>query len=321
MSVISADASGCESIVPVYEELLEKVPCPLCNGTDAEFKLSACDRLYGQPGDYSLVECRDCHLKYVNPRPTFEGLARHYPPDYFASRPPEESPFFLRPVQALQAMGRIRTLERMIGRFSPGQRVLDVGCGANELVNQFRRMRKCEGIGVEFNSKVVEYVRTKRGLPIVEGTLRDAGFADASFDLTTMMEYLEHEANPREVLLEARRVTRTGGHLAIEIPFIDGLPARVFGSRWATLDFPRHLVFFTPDTLKKMLAKCGFRLLRVEKFGVPLALGISFATALGYRRLNRMSSLEFLLMSLLSLPFAPFAPLLPEFMFAVAEAV
>ena len=309
-----------ESMVPRHSEPLENVRCPLCGRDEAELRLRACDRLYGRPGDYSLVECTHCHLKYLNPRSTLEALARHYPPDYFASRSPEEAPFFLRPVPGLQAIGRLRTLERMIGRIDPGTRLLDVGCGLNELLNQFRRLRGCDGVGVELNSKVVSYVREKRGLPIVEGTLKDARFPDASFDLTTMMQYLEHEPEPRAVLLEARRVTRPGGHLAIEIPYLDGLPARLFGSRWATLDFPRHLVFFSPATLETMLAQCGFRLLRVHKFGVPFAIGISFATALGYRHLNRMSSLEFIVMSLLSLPFAPFAPLLPEFMTVLAQA-
>jgi SAM-dependent methyltransferase len=306
------------------DEPQETVPCPLCGGSDSRHRFYSQDILYGLPGDYALVECVRCGLNYVNPRPTIQALGRHYPEDYFASRPPEKAPVLLRPfVRAIvtgQAMSRIGAVERALGRLAPGTKIVDVGCGLNELVRQAIRLRKCEGIGVEFNPKVVEYVRDVRRLPIVKGTLEDARFDDGAFDLLTMIEYLEHEPNPKDVLREARRVVRTGGHIAIEIPYIDGLPGRTFGPRWGALDLPRHLVFYSKKTLEQMLSETGFRLIHLRTFGIPLSIGVTFASLIGCRRLNRMSSLGGLLMGLSALPFVPFTALLPEFLFAVARA-
>jgi SAM-dependent methyltransferase len=271
-----------------------------------------------------LVECTACHLNYVNPRPTFEALGRHYPPDYFASRPPDAAPWLFRPIAraavALQAMGRISATERVLGRLTPGTKILDIGCGLNEFLNQTMRVRRCEGIGVELNAKVVEYVRRASRAPILEGTLVDGGFDDEAFDLITMFQYLEHEPNPRQVLDEARRVVKKGGHIAIEIPHIMGLPARLFGPRWGALDLPRHLVFYTPQSLGAMLEKSGFKLLRYRPFGLPGAFGVSLAAFVGCRHLNRMNSAQMGLMTLASIPFMPFASLLPDFLFAVARA-
>lgn len=304
-------------------ETLETVPCPLCESRQYTLRFEACDRLYGLPGTYSLVKCASCGLDYMNPRPTFEALKRHYPEDYFASRPPEDLPFFMRTVHrsslAAQAKGRIRMTERVLGRLPGDTKVLDIGCGLNELVGQLMRLRGCDGVGVDFNQAVVKHVRDTRKLPIVQGTLDSAGFQDDQFDVAFMIEYLEHEANPRQVLTEARRVTRKGGHLIIEIPFLEGLPGRLFRSRWCMLDLPRHFVFFNAKTLEQLLQSCGYRLIHLHTYGIPFSIGPSLFMALGHTRFNRINSFELFLMGLISLPFLPFTPLLPECIFAVAQ--
>src|SRR5258706_2973240 len=115
------------------DEPQETVPCPLCDGAESQVRFYASDILYGLPGDYALVECKSCGLNYVNPRPTFEALGRHYPEDYFASRPPEQAPWLFRPaaraILAVQAMSRVGAVERAIGRLPPGTKIVDVGCG------------------------------------------------------------------------------------------------------------------------------------------------------------------------------------------------
>src|SRR5262249_35491136 len=80
-----------------HGEALEEVACPLCDSEASEVHLVGKDLLYGQPGTYPVVRCSSCGLSYVNPRPTFEALAVHYPDDYFCYVPPEESPALLRP--------------------------------------------------------------------------------------------------------------------------------------------------------------------------------------------------------------------------------
>lgn len=312
-----------EALVPVYESQ-ETVPCPLCGSAERNLMFRACDRFFGLPGEYSLVRCAACGLAHVNPRPTFEALGRHYPADYFATRPPEEAPAWLRPIArallVMQTLSRVRKAERVLGKFAPGTKVLDVGCGLNEYAHQLIKLRKCDAIGVEFSPTVVSYVQKKGQAPIVAGTLQSAGFEDAQFDFISMNEYLEHEPNPREVLDVARRIIKPGGHLAIEIPHIEGLPARIFRSRWGMLDIPRHLIFYSPETLSKLLERCGFRLVHVQTFGLPFSIGASFALALGNKRLGRMNTLESLFVGLTGGLFIPFFPFMHEFMFAVARA-
>jgi ubiquinone/menaquinone biosynthesis C-methylase UbiE len=306
------------------DEPQEEVPCPLCGADAPLLVMQARDRLFGRPGTYRVVRCQHCDMRYLSPRPRLDALGAHYPDDYFIYKTPDQAPAVMLPVLKLIRRQRwgsyLRRLERGRGRLAADAQLVDVGCGQNDWLNDLRALRGCQGIGVDFKPEMVAYVRDKLKLPIVQGTLHEARFENGRFDLVTMNEYLEHEPDPRGVLSEARRITKQGGHVAVEIPFIEGLPARLFGSRWSQVDAPRHLSYFTRATLGEMLKRCGYRLVHTETFQIPLIIGFSVLQACGATRMGRIGLLEGILAGLGALPFLLAYPLMDEFMFAVAEA-
>jgi SAM-dependent methyltransferase len=263
-------------------------------------------------------------MKYVDPRPTVEALARHYPDDYPPVRVPGAKPTLAGRLGDvlidLRWLGYIRAVERVIGRISADATVVDVGSGLNELLVRLERLRGCRGLAVDFTPGVVEYIRTRLRMPVCQGSLLDARLQPGTVDLVTMNQYLEHEPDPRSVLTEARRISRPGAHLVVEVPYMDGLPSRVFGSCWSQLDVPRHLAFYTPETMTKMLERCGYRLIHLQPFGAPFSVGVSVLQALGFKRLGRMRAIDALFIVLAGAPFLPFFPWLREFMLVVARA-
>jgi SAM-dependent methyltransferase len=306
------------------DEPQEKIRCLMCGAPEYEILLMGRDNLFAQPGKYPIVKCCRCGLVYVNPRPTLEALRRHYPDNYFAYTQEDDIAPLLRrilvPMVKAAAVNRIRYIEEVIGPLSDKTRVVDVGCGTNQFLRYLQELRGCRGIGVDFNVKTTDYVRRTYRMPIVCGTLHDAQFKDGQFDLVTMHEYLEHEPNPRQVLTEARRITRWGGHICIEIPYIDGLPAKIFRSRWSQYDVPRHLVFFTRETLEKMLQRCGYKLITARAFGAPFIIGMSVLHSLGFNKLGSIKGAGWLLVGLAGAPFLPFVPIMREGMSIVARA-
>jgi len=307
-----------------WGEPLEEVACPLCGVADAALELEGKDILYGAPGRYQVVRCRACTLLYTNPRPTFEALAAHYPDDYMCYLAPDADATMFRSVSEAIARSltqrRLARREKVIGRIPPELAIADVGCGLNELLRTIKLERGPVGTGVDVKASMVERIQRLLQMPAVHGGLSDAKFADASLDLVLMLEYLEHESDPAAVLAESRRVLKQGGHVAIEIPHITGLPARIFKSRWFNLDVPRHLVFFDPDTLRRACADSGFELISYEPFSTPFNIGISVLFALGGVSHAR-NPLSPLLALGLGAPLLPLQRLLPEFAFAVARAI
>jgi SAM-dependent methyltransferase len=309
---------------PPPAEALERIVCPSCGAQASTRVLYGRDRLFGREGWYPVVQCAECSLRYLNPRPTELALREHYPRDYLPVRSPDAMSPFMRWLTRAMVAARwkvyLRMVENVIGAISPSARVVDVGCGLNDFLVHLERVRGCRGTGVDIDREVAAYIRDRLSMPVAHGTLRGAHLDAASFDLVTMNEYLEHEPDPLETLIEARRIAKKGAHLVVEVPHSSGLPARLFGSCWSQLDVPRHLIFYSPEALRAMLSRAGFRLLHVKPFGAPFSIGISLLQTLGFTRLGRLNALDTILLIMAGLPFLPFVPLLPEFMLCVAQA-
>ena len=312
-------------MIELADESQEEVPCPMCGSREYETVMYARDRLFGRPGRYRVVQCKACELRYLSPRPTLDALGAHYPANYFIYRTEHELPAFTRPMARWYSSIRWREslarLEAALGRIPAEWQVVDVGCGQNDYLATLQKLRGVQGIGVDFKPEVAAYVRDTLKMRVVAGTLQDAKFPDAHFDLVTMNEYLEHEPNPRAVLAEARRITKPGGHLALEVPFIEGWPARMFGARWSQVDAPRHLTHFTKQTLTEMLRRSGYELVHTQTYQILYVIGFSALQALGHRRLGRLTFWDRAAVMLATTPFVVLAPFLDEFRFAVARAV
>lgn len=106
---------------------------------------------------------------------------------------------------------------------SPGQRVLDVGCGTGTLA--IRMAGRGTGVhvtGVEPAPRQLSRARSKArraGLDIdfQSGVIEDLGFADGTFDAVTttlMMHHLPVDTR-RQGLAEIARVLTTGGRLVV----------------------------------------------------------------------------------------------------------
>jgi predicted SAM-dependent methyltransferase len=112
--------------------------------------------------------------------------------------------------------------------------------------------------GVELNGDVARFASEKYGLDIAIGTLEEARLPDNAFDAVTMWDVLEHVYDPATTLAEIHRILKPDGVLVIRVPNLDAWDARLFRTRWAGYDAPRHLFIFRPKTLSALLEQQGF---------------------------------------------------------------
>ena len=107
----------------------------------------------------------------------------------------------------------------------PGERVLDVGCGAGtaELILAALQPGGVHFVGVDLvQSRLRDARHAMRAQSVVaELAAADAArlpFAPASFDAAFAVAVLQHVPRPRDVLANLRRVLRPGGRLVIAEP-------------------------------------------------------------------------------------------------------
>lgn len=243
---------------------MEAVNCNFCGADDTELVLESGDRLHGIEGAFRLVRCRQCGLIYLTPRPGPDEMARYYPSDYIAYyRAIEDEPSFLRRLDRRYGLHkRCREVIRRAG--GPG-RLLDVGCATGVFLDGMRQ-RGWTVRGVEVNAKATQYARERLGLEVFVGELEEAGYPDASFDVVTLWDVLEHVPDPRRTLGEIARILQSEGLLVLSLPNPDCLEARLFGPYWAGWDVPRHLHIFSLPVLERLLTETGFQIQEISSF-------------------------------------------------------
>ena len=63
---------------------MELVFCDLCHSNQSDVMVKQGDLLLEVSRDlFTIVKCRNCGLVYLNPRPSKDLLASHYPTDYY----------------------------------------------------------------------------------------------------------------------------------------------------------------------------------------------------------------------------------------------
>jgi 2-polyprenyl-3-methyl-5-hydroxy-6-metoxy-1,4-benzoquinol methylase len=239
---------------------LEIERCQLCGGAERAVRF--------QDGPYRVVECSGCGLMYVTPRLQGEALRAVYDEGYWKSSSPKqrgyadyasESPLYLK------TFGKRMTLVR---RHLPAKaRILDVGCAAGF----FLRVAQRDGHdvhGVEMSAAIAGEAQKALGSDRVHvGTLDEAiaakGHAPASFDLVTLWDVVEHVPDPQALLRTIRGLIKPGGKLLLETQNVASRWARLLGPRWHHFKHDEHLYHFTPATIRRLLADCGFETLEL----------------------------------------------------------
>lgn len=100
-------------------------------------------------------------------------------------------------------------------------RILDIGCGAGQLLlSMTQRIKVREAVGIDLSGDMVALARASaesQGLDaqFLEVDAAEMPFPDASFDLIVSTISLHHWQNPHMVLREARRVLAPGGRIYI----------------------------------------------------------------------------------------------------------
>ncbi|BCB96300.1 hypothetical protein JZK55_12220 [Dissulfurispira thermophila] len=261
-----------------YKSLLEDVACNLCGADNYDviylpsYEISQPDKIvqtFRSSGDEilidQLVRCRKCGLQYLNPRIRQDLILEGY------SEGTDET--FIS-----QAAARERTFEKhlsIIERLVPNKgRILDVGTAGGSFLG-VAKSRGWDATGCEPNRWLAEWGRQRYGIHIHTGTIFDMNLGDASFDVVTLWDVLEHTPNPKSVLLECHRVLKPDGLLIVNYPDIGSSIARLMGRKWVFL-LSVHLYYFTVDTIEKMLKLTGFQMINKQKYWQSLELGYIF---------------------------------------------
>jgi 2-polyprenyl-3-methyl-5-hydroxy-6-metoxy-1,4-benzoquinol methylase len=166
----------------------------------------------------------------------------------------------------------------LLARVHPGERVLDVGCGAGELSAALREAGT-DVVAVDVAAEALRRARTR--VPGLDARHWPAGtplpVEDASVDVAWAGEVLEHVVDLAPWLSEVRRTLRPRGRLLVSTPHTGRgrlLVLAASARRFAEHFEPRadHVRFFSPATLRALLDDLGFEVHELRTAGGPPGL-------------------------------------------------
>jgi 2-polyprenyl-3-methyl-5-hydroxy-6-metoxy-1,4-benzoquinol methylase len=151
------------------------------------------------------------------------------------------------------------------GNYAPGS-LLEIGCAAGYLLSG-ARARKWHVTGIEPSECMARWARQYLQLPVECGFFEDVPVADASFDFVVAIETLEHVQDPLGFVETIYRKLRTEGWVMLTTPNVESpryVPPATRGSIFQPLD---HLNLFSTTSLRQLLARCGFKNIRIDRDG------------------------------------------------------
>lgn len=190
------------------------VPCNLCGASDVEV-IGDRDR-DGHPLRTTI--CRQCGLVWSNPRPGAEEVRRYYSSEYRLDYKGRSTPS-LRHI-ARSGRGALNRYRALAPYMKPGDRILDAGAGAGEVVYVLRKLG-FDASGLEPDEQYARHARETLGVPVATGFVQDTAFPAGSFDVVTMYHALEHVEDPSAILSRLREWMVEQGVLLIEVPNVE----------------------------------------------------------------------------------------------------
>lgn len=247
--------------------------CNHCGSTRYELVTTGVEHEYDNTTDdvFNVVKCVDCQLVYLNPRPDLSELGTIYPPNYYAYHVEDSYDAGQRRnlYYALRYSGIMFALQAALSHFFPkgtNIRVLEIGCGDGHMLNCFRRVKThhVETCGVDLSSQAVAKAKAA-GHQAWAGRFEDIAVPEEVFDLVYASHVIEHVPDPLSFVLKVRQALKPGGIFAFWTPNIDALDAKWFRRQhWGQYHFPRHWVFYTPGTVRRLAELTGFELVGID---------------------------------------------------------
>lgn len=229
--------------------------CVICGG-----RLAA---LLHEDSRWRVIQCECCGLGMLDPRPDAEEMALLYDRAYFDGHYAGE---LTAGSEAL--VRRLRQEDhrlRFFKRFKKKGRLLDIGCGRGYfLLAGSEKGYAVEGFDV--SNAAAGHIREAFGIPVHVGDIRFFDLPQKSFDIITFWHSLEHALDPAVYVQAANRWLADDGILVIDVPNVEGYDARHYGRNWAHWDLPFHYVHFTPASLRRLLERHGFEVVRQKTY-------------------------------------------------------
>lgn len=237
-------------------------------------------RLFLHKNGYDVYACSACGLKSTKLTvPYAQFIKEFYTAGYFTgissagaySNYAADKPYIARTMRKF-----IAALKDVL---PPPGRLLDIGCAYGYFV-ELALSAGYDAYGIDPSSHAAGRARQRLNGRIQEGTIGSVTFPrETRFDIITMLDVVEHLADPRTDLRRVSRLLTDDGRVLIATGDTESRTAKLLGRRWTFYIPPQHLFFFNRKNFTTLLLESGLEPVRWFRVGKWLSLQYIFHLA------------------------------------------
>lgn len=251
-----------------------RTKCPLCNSTNISlYKKGTLDPNSLQTKDFDVTShkyglhwtffsCHDCFFVFSNPSLSNEDAVLIY------SAVTDEE--YLE--EAHQRAKSFHTILNRIKKLTKSKRILDIGA-AGGIFLHLAQQEAFQIQGIEPSHYFVEEAFRHYSISLFQGTLDN--FIDSNkdklFPIITLLDIIEHIAEPQEFFSKVHSLLEDDGLLVIVTPHIGSFFSRVMRGKWWHLR-PGHLNFFSLSSLQYLLHKYNLQICKIKRYSWHFSL-------------------------------------------------
>jgi SAM-dependent methyltransferase len=244
----------------------EDVDCLICGSNQTIYA----GAIKWRETDLHYVLCKKCGLKYMKPRPTRDWYARFYEKQFWHEKIVNRG-YYRSNKRKLKAEAGIQkkvtkqlsNAKQIFGIVSEAMKltddhlVLEIGASWGVSLNFLRRRTGCQVLAVEPSDVARAYIQKKYAIPLIGRVMEDLYEPlpiDGKVDLVIFSHVLENIVNPLQALEAVRNLLSPSGLVYIDtcnFYYNDAMN-------------PYHPFIFGPETLKALLGKAGFKVIRMH---------------------------------------------------------
>jgi 2-polyprenyl-3-methyl-5-hydroxy-6-metoxy-1,4-benzoquinol methylase len=201
-----------------------------------------------------LTKCQNCSFIFSERIPTLEELIAHY--NTYGRND------YLSPI----TVKRYHEILDFLEPYRKTNNLIDVGCG----IGHFLTVAKERGwnvYGTEFTDEAIQ-ICEKKGISMHQGVLNPKNYPSNHFDVIVSFEVLEHINNPQEEVANFNAILRNGGAVYLTTPNFNAVSRLILKEKWAIIEYPEHLCYYTPKTLTRIFKQFGFDKKWIQTTGI-----------------------------------------------------
>lgn len=208
---------------------------------------------------FNGIQCNNCNLIYINPRPNLEDIINLYGHDNAHASADSHISF-----SYAKTLYTKHTLT-IINKYVNGS-ILEIGAGAGYFLKEAQR-QNFEVYAIEFNKIQAEFIKKEHSIPCELSALSNETFGTRKFDIIYHCDVLSHFYEPIIEFKNINQKLNPNGYVIFETGNLGDVKKTYF-KYYSKFQYPDHLFFFSEKNIRSLLAETGFELVKIYRYSI-----------------------------------------------------